>query len=588
MFQYIIKRVLIFIPTLFAISIVVFMLSVLAPGDPVEKMLGANPEGEPIDPQAYNETRAELGLDLPVFYFSFTSKAYPDTLYKIPLKSEFKNAKRLINEFGNWESINAYLQKARELKAVVDTIPRDSLNGTALIRIKENLANLVIKHKEKDINKAFGVVEDYLNDAPSVSAIKGQYDELKSAYQNLESQETRWKLKVPTFNWYGYNNQYHRWLLGNRPLSLKKEKKAPLAYNLSASNSNTYTPEEEGYHRFKIKVDPSTVKPSGENAEILLFKTHPDNENIKKVLYREIIDGKHTVILPLQAGQTLKLAPSIGMIDLNADVDIKIDHLLEYNPTWSAGFLRFDFGISYEDKRPIAEKIGDYIFWTMTISIISLILTYLISIPIGVYSARKKGTTADAMITTVLFILYSLPSFWVATLLITFLCQPDYLNWFPPYGLGEVTEDMNSLQIFGMRAYHLILPLFCWTYGSLAFLSRQMRGGMLSVLRADYVRTARAKGLEEKKVIWKHAFRNSLLPVITLFGSIFPLMVSGSIVIEIIFTLPGMGRLLFEAIKYPDYPLVFAVVLMTSLLTMIGYLIADILYAVVDPRITFK
>ncbi len=229
----------------------------------------------------------------------------------------------------------------------------------------------------------------------------------------------------------------------------------------------------------------------------------------------------------------------------------------------------------------------DNIAVTMTISLISIFFTYLIAVPLGVFSARKKGKFSDNVTTTGLFILYSLPNFWIATLMIIYLCQPQYLNWFPAYGLGEVDPSMGFFERLGIRAYHIVLPLICWTYGSLAYLSRQMRGGMLNVLSLDYIRTARAKGLEENTVIWKHAFRNSLLPVITLFANVFPLMISGSIVIEVIFSLPGMGKMLLDAIVFKDFPVVFTLVMMTSLLTMIGYLIADILYAIVDPRITY-
>jgi len=167
------------------------------------------------------------------------------------------------------------------------------------------------------------------------------------------------------------------------------------------------------------------------------------------------------------------------------------------------------------------------------------------------------------------------------------MCNPEYLEWFPPYGVGDVPEGTGFFKTFRIRAYHLILPLFCWSYGSLAFLSRQMRGGMLSVLRQDYVRTARAKGVDERKVVWKHAIRNSLLPIITLFGNIFPLMISGSIVIEIIFSLPGMGQYLYQAIVFKNFPVVSTIVMMLGFLTMLGFLIVDILYAVVDPRIKF-
>jgi peptide/nickel transport system permease protein len=161
------------------------------------------------------------------------------------------------------------------------------------------------------------------------------------------------------------------------------------------------------------------------------------------------------------------------------------------------------------------------------------------------------------------------------------------MNWFPTCGLGEI-DDMSLFDAFIERAVHLILPIICLTYGSWAYLSRQMRGGVLNVLRQDYIRTAKAKGLADNKVIWKHAFRNSLIPIITIFASIFPAAIAGAFIIEYIFAIPGMGKLTFEALIARDYPMVFTVMLLSAILTLIGNLVADILYAVVDPRISFN
>ena len=172
-------------------------------------------------------------------------------------------------------------------------------------------------------------------------------------------------------------------------------------------------------------------------------------------------------------------------------------------------------------------------------------------------------------------------------MLVIFLCGGDYLSWFPAPGGAPIPDDAPLWYKFSEGAYRLILPLFCWTYGSLAFISRQMRGGILASITQDYIQTARAKGLNEKQIVWKHALKNSLLPVITLFASIFPLAISGSFVIETIFNIPGMGKLSLDALYARDYPIIFTVMMFTAVLTMLGNLIADILYALVDPRITF-
>ena len=226
--------------------------------------------------------------------------------------------------------------------------------------------------------------------------------------------------------------------------------------------------------------------------------------------------------------------------------------------------------------------------WTVFLSIISIILTYVIAIPLCIKSAANKDSAGDKTVSTVLFMLYSLPVFWVATLLIMFLGGGDFLGWFPAYGVGDVSESDSILSVASTRFYHLVLPMVCYTYGGLAFLYRQMRGAMINTLSQDYIRTARAKGLDENKVLWKHAFKNSLLPIITLFANVFPLVISGAIIIESKFSIPGMGKTAIEAISARNYPMIYTIVMFSAILTMIGYLVADILYAVVDPRISYN
>lgn len=249
---------------------------------------------------------------------------------------------------------------------------------------------------------------------------------------------------------------------------------------------------------------------------------------------------------------------------------------------WISKFIVGDFGISYQDGRPVKDAVWLSVGKTVLISILSIILTYLLAVPLGVMSASERNSRKDQIVTTILFILYSLPSFWVATLLITFFGGGDFFDWFPTYGLGS--ED-DSIWV---KAHHLILPLFCWTYGSLAFVSRQMRGAMINALSQDYIRTARAKGLDESTVVWKHGLKNSLLPIITLFATVFPFAISGSIALEIIFSIPGMGKLALEALVARNYPVVYTVVMISAIFTMTGFLIADICYALVDPRISFS
>lgn len=257
---------------------------------------------------------------------------------------------------------------------------------------------------------------------------------------------------------------------------------------------------------------------------------------------------------------------------------------------WMAKLLVLDFGKSFQDQRPVLDKIMERMPVTITLSLISIFLAYIIAVPIGIFSAARPKSKADKVTSTLLFVLYSLPGFWIATMLIIFFGGGDFLDWFPNSGLHSMdyTPDWGWWESTQDYLWHLALPLFVYTYPSLAYLSRQMRGSMLEVIRQDYIRTARAKGLSERVVVLKHALRNSLIPIITMLAGILPALVGGSVIIETIFTIPGVGKLAFEALTARDYPVILAEFTLIAVMTLAGILIADILYSVVDPRISFS
>ena len=256
---------------------------------------------------------------------------------------------------------------------------------------------------------------------------------------------------------------------------------------------------------------------------------------------------------------------------------------------WLKKIATLDFGRSYKDNRPVIQRIKERLPITLQLNIISLLLTYLIAVPIGIFSSTHQGTFTDKATTVSLFVLYSLPSFWVATILILFLCGGDYLHVFPLTGLSSLdAEKLSTMRWLLDRLWHLVLPVACLTYAELAFVSRQMRAGMLETIRQDYIRTARAKGLAEKTVVYRHALRNSLIPIVTLLGFLLPEMLGGSVIIESIFTIPGMGQLGFEAILYRDYPVVMAISTIAAFLTLVGILLSDLCYALVNPTISLE
>ena len=517
MLKYIFKRILIFIPTLIIISLVIFALSKIAPGDPVELKLqgglSTGDTGQLADKQAgenqYFEVASEMGLDLPVFYAGISSKCQSDTLYKIGRRFEREMLSKVSSRYGSWQNTSDYYHALKSLEYATYSIEKNSYTYGPLRSIRETVNELYRETDEAVINSKLDVINKAVNSVQEVAIdsslfiydengnalqttkteqlllpLKGDISKTQNNFAKLQS-EASWISKyIPKFSWYGFNNQYHRWLAGNKPWV------------------------------------GSTDDPT---------KTH-------------------------------------------------------------GGFIRADFGKSYIDGRPVWSTIKDGLVITIGFNLVALFLIYLISIPLGVYNAVKKDTTFDRVSTVGLFVLYSLPSFWIATLLIVFLTNSEYgMDFFPSFGLGtnKIDEGMGLFERLGIRLHHFILPIFCMTYGGLAFISRQMRGGVLDVFKQDYIRTARAKGLSENVIIWKHAFRNSLIPIITIFASLFPAMIGGSLILEIIFSIPGMGQLAFNALLSRDYPILFAVLMLGSILTLVGILISDILYTVVDPRISF-
>jgi peptide/nickel transport system permease protein len=257
--------------------------------------------------------------------------------------------------------------------------------------------------------------------------------------------------------------------------------------------------------------------------------------------------------------------------------------------------VTLELGNRWQDGRAIIDVISEALPVTLMLSASSLLGAYMLAIPLGVFSAARRGTKLDSAVGLGLFLLYSLPSYWVGTMLLIFLGSGRFVRcpWvesggcFPLQGWHSF-QGFEQLSLVGQFLdvwWHVTLPVLTLTYGSLASLSRYMRSGMLDALRQDYVRTAWAKGLSERRVLYVHALRNALIPIVTLLGLTLPYLISGSVIVEQIFGIRGMGFVALEAIRMPDYPLVITVVAFTAVVTMLGVLLSDLLYALIDPRI---
>lgn len=493
MLKYIIKRILTFIPMMIAISLLSFIISINAPGDPVERMTKADQQGGAdanagANAEEKEKKRKELGLHLPVFYFNVSSYATPNNLHEISNRRERDNLENLIDEYGNWSAINKYYASLKAAQKEHNNIVAKTIlaNDSTLDKNKVNsewnditvsLSTILEENNNDIIKQNYNTLIPIINNNNYFSHLEDNLENILLAKKELTSNPERWKLYIPTFKFYGVQNQYHVWLFGNNR-------------------------------------------------------------------------DRH-------------------------------------------GLIRWDFGKSYQDGKDIGTKIWERIGISFLLSILSIIIAYIVSVPIGIYSAYKKDSIQDRSMSLILFILYSLPSFFIGTLLLLWFANTDNFYWFPEAGIQNavtVNPDWSwwEWESIKHRSPYLVLPLITYTYGSFAFLSRIMRIGMIDVMSQDYIRTARAKGLSERSVILKHALRNSLLPIITVFAAIFPMAVGGSVIIEVIFTIPGMGKEVFDAVTSQDYPMIISFFTLAGLLTMIGYLVSDILYALVDPRISFK
>lgn len=255
--------------------------------------------------------------------------------------------------------------------------------------------------------------------------------------------------------------------------------------------------------------------------------------------------------------------------------------------TWLARFIKLDFGTSFSDSRPVIKKIMERLPATILLNTLALLVIFIVAIPLGVLSAAKRDTPFDKTVTVTSFIAYAMPTFWLALLLM--MLFGVYWRILPLGGMYSANYELlsNSKKALDL-VWHLILPVFVSAFGGFASITRYSRSQMLEVLNQDYIRTARAKGLPEYKVIYKHALRNALLPIITLLGLSLPGLIGGGVIFETIFSWPGMGRLGWEAVMSRDYPVIMGVGVLSAILTLTGNLIADIMYAYADPRIRYK
>jgi peptide/nickel transport system permease protein len=257
--------------------------------------------------------------------------------------------------------------------------------------------------------------------------------------------------------------------------------------------------------------------------------------------------------------------------------------MLERYGVWMKNALHGDFGYSLAQQKPVLQLFNDYIWNSFLLAAVSTFLTWVIAVIIGVISAYKQYSWFDTLVMIAIFAAMSLPSFFIGLFLIKILAVD--LKWLPPGGIITTGSNATGLAYFKEIVMHMTLPVVVMTLLGLGSLTRYFRSNMIDVLKQDYIRTARAKGLRERKVLFTHALRNALLPAITLVGFELPALFGGSLIIEKIFNWPGIGQLYMQSFGLRDYPLLMGFTMFIAILTVIGTLLSDVLYRMADPRV---
>ena len=483
MLNYVIKRLLLMVPTFAAISLVIFVVLNFAPGTPGAQMSTGEAGGQDASTageqrESYRIFKEQFNLDKPVLF---------NTRYDLGQPEIETELKAILNESGD-------VPPARRIEAQEDI---------------ENWGRYAVPG-------LIGVLSD-TSATPKMRALASQRLTFNAQKQN--------------------KNIYKKDLTDAERAEIKSIAKANSKVRNWSFKADA-TPEEmtsvtTTWHRWQESTAEDWNYSFGERVEIFLFDTR-------------------------------------------------------FSKYWG-NLARLNFGVSHVDKRPVLKKVLSKLKYSITLSFSSVLIIYAISLPLGIWSSIRQNTMADRVVTTVLFMMYSLPSFFVAVFLLNLLTRGTPLQVFPTSGFESLdTSQMTLLEYLKDVGWHITLPIFCGSYAALAALSRYARSGLLDVIRSDYVRTARAKGLPESVVILKHAARNGMIPILTLLASLLPTLIGGSVIIEVVFGIPGMGSFLFESINLRDYNAVMAVLLISSALTLVGMLISDLSYALVDPRITFE
>lgn len=461
--NYIIKRLVLFLPTLLIITLVVFLLSQLIPGDPAERLSGLLSEdqigkSEDSNLSMYERTYLQLGLDMPLFYFSVQPRAAQFNTRQIAHPGWRNTLKNLMYETGDPQAAIHYFNKSKSILSITAEQCQEYQSAHSFYE-KLPYAD--------DLNSIRKLIDLYRSTAPKPYC---KSHPVMQAWEKEALKLTQMTRKsdwwIPTVSWHGSKSQYHFWI-------------------------------------------------------------------------NNILSG--------------------------------------------------NWGYSLRDGRPVNTKITSALYFTIYLSAFSLILTFFMGIPLGLFLAISKNKSLKKVLRAAVYGFYAMPLFWLATLLVIFFTTSEYGSWtnlFPSPASTLIKTQSNYLDFLNLL-YFLSLPIICMAFNGMAFVARQMEQSALREREKLYITMSKAKGNSQLITVWKYLFPNAAFPLITLLGTLLPALISGSVVIEVIFNIPGMGRLLWDSIFGQDWNTVFAILLLGGILTLIGQLLADLLYAKTDPRVSY-
>lgn len=465
--SYILRRLLLFIPNLILVSLLVFTLSELIPGSPVQNRMPEADnfqQSQRIGAFSYEKEYARqakiLGLDKPLFYFTIGTSGLPDTLYRIFPESRRRVMVELASSLGSWPLSSELHLRIRKMIWQLSPDVEDG-NQEALLLEKE-LRFLLQETEIKRFEDRLGAIHDI---GEQTNSMQVEIRELEALWSKKANYYGKRSWIWPYIKWNGFDNRYHNW---------------------------------------------------------------------------------------------------IGRI------------------------LTGDMGKSIKDGQPVFSPIMKALRWTLLLNVTALMGVLLIAIPLGVYTAVNKGSGFDRWTHRLVYLFYSIPGFWLASLGITFLTSATYgkfWHWFPSAGITNYRPDMSFWANLEFIYPDLIMPVLILILPSLAFLFRQVRTSMLEEFDKSYAIAAKARGISGNTLIWKTVFPNASFPVLTMIGGAVPGLIAGSLIMEVIFSIPGMGRLMYEAMLSQDWNILYGVIIIGTLLVMISYLMTDLVYAILNPKV---